>query len=429
MDKVSYAESKDSGKLRFWFVLALLSIFVNIVLLSKHIKTYSSDVYTNVQEYFLGQENELSIISTKVEKGDTLYSIFNDLNFSNTISKKILDTIVSVFYPSELRIGYGIDIHYDEAEFEEEGIMMPHRVSITTDNRIIEVIRADDEYTVAVSPIPVSKQMYYSSNEIDGSLYSSAVAADIHTKAILEFIKLFSYDVDFQRDIRNGQRFSVFYETTSNVDGKVLDVKLLYASMSIGGKDKEVFRFEDDTVGYYESNGNNIKKQFLKTPINGARISSGYGVRKHPILGYSRMHRGLDYAAPIGTPIYSAGSGTVVYARAHSRGYGKHVKVRHGNGYQTLYAHMVRFGAGVKSGTKVSQGDVIGYVGKSGMATGPHLHYEIIINGKKVNPATVKFPSSPPLKGDKLSLFLEQKNKIKEMLVAYIEKGYNGDRA
>ena len=214
------------------------------------------------------------------------------------------------------------------------------------------------------------------------------------------------------------------YEFSKNPSGKIVNgSNILYASLVVHGKNKEMYKYDfaDGRKDYYEKDGTSIRKALLKTPINGARISSRYGKRRHPVLGFTRMHRGLDYAAPPGTPVYAAGDGTVVIARRVKGGYGRYVKIRHNSEYSTLYGHLKGFKRGIKSGIRVAQGDVIGYVGSSGLATGPHLHYEVIKHGKKVNPAKVNFPKIPNLSESNMLRFKKQYAKIDKMLS---KKGY-----
>ena len=242
----------------------------------------------------------------------------------------------------------------------------------------------------------------YSENFIKNSLYKSAIDKKIHPNIIVQFAQIYGFQVDFQRDIQKNDSFQIVYEQYKNEENKIVDFgNILYANLILQGKSLELYHFnsEKDKINdHFEANGQSIKKTLMKTPINGARLSSSYGMRKHPILGYNKMHQGTDFAAPMGTPIMASGTGVVLKA-GWCGGGGNCVKIRHNSTYSTVYAHMSKFARGVKKGLRVNQGQVIGYVGSTGMSTGPHLHYEVIKNGKKINSQTLKLPSGKKLKG------------------------------
>ena len=250
-------------------------------------------------------------------------------------------------------------------------------------------------------------------NKIKNNLYSAAVNAGIEPNIIIEFARIFGFEVDFQRDIRKGDWFEILYERFEDDNNFVQDTgKIIYASMFVNGNEINLYNFNDEKeIGFYDIKGKSIVKSLMKTPINGARLSSSFGMRKHPILGFNKMHRGTDFAAPTGTPIMASGSGTVTRARWCGGG-GNCVKIKHNSTYQTVYAHMSKFAKGVKEGRKVKQGQIIGYVGSTGLSTGPHLHYEVIVNGKKVNSQKLKLPSGKILKGQARELFELERIKI-----------------
>jgi murein DD-endopeptidase MepM/ murein hydrolase activator NlpD len=222
--------------------------------------------------------------------------------------------------------------------------------------------------------------------------------AGVEPNVIVEFARIFGFEVDFQRDIRKDDWFEIYYEKFIDDNGKVKDTgKILYASMYVNNREINLYNFKHENEnGFYDIKGKSIVKALMKTPINGARLSSSYGMRKHPILGFNKKHNGTDFAAPSGTPIMASGSGTVTRARWCGGG-GNCVKIRHNSTYETIYAHMKNFAKGIKEGRKVSQGQIIGYVGSTGMSTGPHLHYEVVLNGKKVNSQKLKLPSGKVL--------------------------------
>ena len=277
----------------------------------------------------------------------------------------------------------------------------------------IEVRPAQESFVVKENILNLYKREIVVKNSITNNLYSSAMDANIEPNIIVEFARIFGFEVDFQRDIRKGDWFEIYYEKFIDDNNKVRDTgKIIYASMYVNGEEINLYNFEyKNDEEYYDIKGKSITKSLMKTPINGARLSSSFGMRKHPILGYNKMHRGTDFAAPSGTPIMASGSGTVTRARWCGGG-GNCVKIKHNSTYETIYAHMKSFAKGIKEGRKVKQGQIIGYVGSTGLSTGPHLHYEVIVNGKKVKSQKLKLPSGKVLKGDARKEFELKRIKI-----------------
>ena len=277
----------------------------------------------------------------------------------------------------------------------------------------IEIRKSNDNFVVKENILQLIKKEVVVKKTIKNNLYSSAVQAKIEPNIIIEFARIFGFEVDFQRDIREGDWFEIFYEKFEDEDNKVRDTgKIIYASMFVNGEEINLYNFKYNKIEeYYDIKGKSITKSLMKTPINGARLSSSFGMRKHPILGYNKMHRGTDFAAPSGTPIMASGSGTITRARWCGGG-GNCVKIKHNSTYETIYAHMKSFAKGIKEGRKVKQGQIIGYVGSTGLSTGPHLHYEVIVNGKKVNSQRLKLPSGKILKGDERKDFEIERIKI-----------------
>jgi len=277
----------------------------------------------------------------------------------------------------------------------------------------IEVRKIEDNFLIKERILKLSKKEVVVKNVINNNLYSSAVEKNIEPNIIVEFARVFGFEVDFQRDIRKGDWFEIYYEKFEDDNGKVRDTgKIIYASMKVNGEEINLYNFRyNNYEEYYDIEGKSITKSLMKTPVNGARLSSSFGMRKHPILGYNKMHRGTDFAAPSGTPIMASGSGTITRARWCGGG-GNCVKIKHNSTYQTVYAHMKSFAKGVKEGRKVKQGQIIGYVGSTGLSTGPHLHYEVIVNGKKVNSQRLKLPSGKILKGNEREKFELERIKI-----------------
>ena len=265
----------------------------------------------------------------------------------------------------------------------------------------IEIRKSQNNFIVKENILKLYKKEVVIKNEIKSSLYSAAVKSGIEPNIIIEFARIFGFEVDFQRDIRKGDWFEILYERFEDDNNVVQDTgKIVYASMFVNGNEINLYNFKDGSgdIGFYDIKGKSIVKSLMKTPINGARLSSSYGMRKHPILGYNKMHRGTDFAAPSGTPIMASGAGKITRARWCGGG-GNCVKIKHNSTYQTVYAHMKNFARGIKEGRRVKQGQIIGYVGSTGLSTGPHLHYEVIVNGKKVNSQKLKLPSGKILKG------------------------------
>jgi murein DD-endopeptidase MepM/ murein hydrolase activator NlpD len=261
--------------------------------------------------------------------------------------------------------------------------------------------------------IKLDKKIVYKENLILQSLYKAATDEKIPANIIIEFARIYGFQVDFQRDIRKQDKFQIMYEIFLNDKNEIIETgEILFANLKLSGQDNGLYYFDKEgSEGHYDKNGKSVKKALMKTPINGARLSSPFGMRKHPIDGYNKMHRGTDFAAPTGTPIMASGDGVVKKA-GWCGGGGNCVKIRHNSTYQTVYAHMSKFARGIKAGVRVKQGQTIGYVGSTGKSTGPHLHYEVIVNGKKVNSQKLKLPSGKILKGKERKLFETKKIKL-----------------
>ena len=250
---------------------------------------------------------------------------------------------------------------------------------------------------------------------IDSSLYEAASGQSVPAKTLAQLIRVFSYDVDFQRDIREGDQFEILYEPYTDDYGKVIDTgEILYSSLKLSGTRLNIFRFtlsDGTTEDYFDDEGRSIRKALMRTPIDGARLTSNFGNRKHPTLGYTKMHRGVDFGAPRGTPIFAAGDGVIDKIGVNGA-YGNYIRLRHGTIYHTAYAHLDKFKKTLYLGRRVKQGEVIGFVGSSGRSTGPHLHYEVLKYGKQVNPLGVKLPSGLALKGFELTNFQLERSRI-----------------
>ena len=271
----------------------------------------------------------------------------------------------------------------------------------------------NDKFKQKILLTKLKKNIIYSENIILQSLYNSATDQKVPNGIIIEFARIYGFQVDFQRDIRKKDSFQIMYEVFKDENGKVIENgSILFANLKLSGENNRLYYFDKKgSEGHYDKNGKSVQKALMKTPINGARLSSPFGMRKHPIDGFNKMHRGTDFAAPIGTPIMASGNGIIKKA-GWCGGGGNCVVIKHNSTYQTVYAHMSKFAKGVRNGVRVRQGQTIGYVGSTGKSTGPHLHYEVIVNGKRVNSQKLKLPSGKILKGDERKLFETKKIKL-----------------
>lgn len=305
-------------------------------------------------------------------------------------------------------------------EPNDQGAYQLANLSMQLDSiKSVEVALQGEGYSSKVIEKNVTKMQRAKAVEIENSFFGSALKAGVPMSVAAEMIRIYSWDIDFQRDIRTGDTIEVLYETYEADDGEVLKSgNVLYAQLTNRGKDIPMYRFKmnDGKIDYFDPKGRSIRKQLMKTPIDGARLSSGYGMRRHPVLGYNKMHKGVDFAARTGTPIYAAGDGVVERANRFSS-YGNYIRIRHNGSLKTAYAHLNGFAKGVRAGSRVEQGQVIGYVGSTGRSTGPHLHYEVILNGKQVNPNRVDLPTGEELKGKEFESFKAKKRAFDQQYV------------
>ena len=276
------------------------------------------------------------------------------------------------------------------------------RLTINLDNiTSLHIFKKNDRFIANKIEKVLFKKTTLAEGLIKSSLFQAAKKEKIDPEVIIDFARIFGFEIDFQRDIRKNDIFQIVYDKYVDDDGELQkNGEIIYAYMKNKEREIALYRFQDKRgiVGYYRTNGKSIEKALMKTPINGARLSSRFGMRKHPILGYNKMHRGTDFAAPKGTPIMASGSGIIEAARWNGA-YGKYIRIRHNSKYKTAYAHLNSYARGVKRGAKVRQGQIIGYVGNTGRSTGPHLHYEVIVNGKRKNSQRLKLPSGRTLRG------------------------------
>ena len=337
-------------------------------------------------------------IKYTIKKNDSVEKILNQFNIRDEEVKEISlklkqKKLTNIYSGRELKLIY--------KKLENQTNSVVSLLFPINNTSSIEVRKSKNKFIVKENILQLYKKEVVVKSVIKNNLYSSAIQSGIEPNIIIEFARIFGFEVDFQRDIRKGDWFELLYEKFEDDNERVRDTgKIIYASMFVNGEEINLYHFKDkNSDDFFNIKGQSITKSLMKTPINGARLSSSFGMRKHPILGYNKMHRGTDFAAPSGTPIMASGSGTITRARWCGGG-GNCVKIRHNSTYETIYAHMKSFAKGIKEGRKVKQGQIIGYVGSTGISTGPHLHYEVVVNGKKVNSQRLKLPSGKKLKGE-----------------------------
>ncbi|MCC9620060.1 M23 family metallopeptidase [Thalassospira sp. MA62] len=342
-----------------------------------------------------------------LEKGSNLMSALTGTGVEATTAFSAIEALRDVFNPRKLRAGQEFDLVYSTGS--DDNLELLDALSFQPDpETIVSVSRTDEGYQASSDKIALTATEDAASGTIEQSLFLAAERAGVPLPVLMNMIELYSYEVDFQRDIQPGDSFEVMYRELQNDAGeRVRFGDILYASMTLSGNEVRLYSYTDShgDTDYYNQDGESYRRALMRTPINGARLSSGFGKRKHPILGYTKMHKGIDFAAPRGTPIFAAGNGTISRI-GRNGGYGNYIRIRHNDSYDTAYAHMKGFAKGLTQGSRVKQGDVIGYVGTTGRSTGPHLHYEILKNNAQVNPISVKMPSGKKLEGDELKTFL-----------------------
>lgn len=355
----------------------------------------------------------------RVGKGDTLMKLMMNVGFDKGEAYDAITALREVYDPKRLRIGQAIKLTYAPGD---AGSLNPVLIGMRLEKSFDREAGAGRLVDGRFEPFEVEKQldarMARASGAIRNSLFEDGAAEGVPAKVMVEFIRLFSYDIDFQRDMHVGDSFDLLFERLHGEEGRVAhEGEIAYASLSVGGNTYRLYRYEtlDGEVDYFNENGESVRKALLRTPVDGARISSGFGMRRHPILGYSKMHRGIDFAVPSGTPIMAAGSGTVTFA-GRKGGYGNYVQLRHNGLYSTAYGHMSGFASGLTRGKKIKQGDIIGYVGSTGRSTGPHLHYEIMEDGDQINPMNLKLPSGTKLTAKDMMRFRLARKYIDERL-------------
>ena len=349
-------------------------------------------------------------VKHKIKSGETFDQILDKYSIEKSEILKIKNSLKNKVNLNKLNTRQIIQFNLDKTNNKISEFV--YQIS-STQKVILKRNIENDKFTEEILSIKLDKKIIYKENIILQSLYKAAVDQDIPANTIIEFARIYGFQVDFQRDVRKQDKFQIMYEIFLNEKNEILETgEILFANLKLSGQDNSLYYFDvEGSEGHYDKNGKSVKKALMKTPINGARLSSPFGMRKHPIDGFNKMHRGTDFAAPMGTPIMASGDGVVKKA-GWCGGGGNCVKIRHNSTYQTIYAHMSKFARGIKTGVRVKQGQTIGYVGSTGKSTGPHLHYEVIVNGKKVNSQKLKLPSGKILKGKQRKIFETKKIKL-----------------
>ena len=382
----------------------------------KKIENSYNEIINNIYfkktaNHFLNKlEPKFKKIRHKIEVGETFDNILNEYQIDKkeiqSLKKKLSEKINLNRLNTNQKIYLTIDQSNNKIKDFIFQISNKERILLTRDEK-------KDDFNEQILLTKLDKKIVYQENIILRSLYASATDKKIPANTIIELARIYGFQVDFQRDVRKKDRFQIMYEVFVDENEKVIETgNILFANLILSGEDNSLYYFDKEgSVGHYDKNGKSIKKALMKTPINGARLSSSFGMRKHPIDGFNKMHRGTDFAAPMGTPIMASGSGTIKKA-GWCGGGGNCVVIRHNSTYETIYAHMSKFANGIKKGVRVRQGQTIGYVGSTGKSTGPHLHYEVIVNKKRINSQTLKLPSGKILKGQERKIFETKKIKL-----------------
>ena len=402
------------------FALVLL-LFITIVSTTyyNYTKTKIKNNYKNIinniyfkktiNHLFDNFEPKFKKVRHQIEPGETFDKILNKYSIKKSEIEEIKNKLSNKINLNKLNTTQKILFTVDQSNNSISKFIF----HISNKERILLSKDLENNFNQKIVLTSLKKEIVFNENVILQSLYKSASDKKIPANVIIDFARIYGFQVDFQRDIKKQDRFQIMYEIFVDENNKIIEVgNILFANLILSGANNSLYYFDDiKSSGHYDKNGKSIKKALMKTPINGARLSSPFGMRKHPIDGFNKMHRGTDFAAPMGTPIMASGDGVVKKA-GWCGGGGNCVVIRHNSVYQTIYAHMSKFAKGIRSGARVKQGQTIGFVGSTGKSTGPHLHYEVLINGEKVNSQKLKLPSGKVLKGQERKLYEVQKIKL-----------------
>jgi len=413
---------KKNLEFSFLFLLVLFTIIITTFYndSKKKINENYKDVINNI--YFQKTINHIfdnltpryKSINHKISDGETFYKILNGYSITDEEITKIKKKLNSDYNLNNLKTDLDIKLIVDESNNKKiTSFIFP--VSRTKKIQLIRNLETDlfEKKTIITN---LNKKIIFKEGKILQSLYKTAVDLKVQPNIIIEFASIYGFQVDFQRDIRKNDIFQIMYEVFMDDNQKIYETgNIIFADLKLSGSNNLLYYFDKKgSEGHYDQNGRSVEKALMKTPINGARLSSAFGMRKHPIDGYNKMHRGTDFAAPTGTPIMASGNGTITRARWCGGG-GNCIKIKHNSTYETVYAHMKSFGRGIREGIRVKQGQIIGYVGSTGNSTGPHLHYEVIRDKKKINSQTLRLPSGKILKGEDRKTFEVKKIKLDVM--------------
>ena len=376
------------------------------ILINENYKDVINNIYfqKSVKQIFDNLTPRYKSIDHKISNGETFDKILNNYSISNEEILEIKKNLNSDYNLNNLKTNLDIKFTIDQSNNKKiTSFLFP--VSRTEKIQLTKNLDTNIfEKKIIITNL--NKKILFKEGKITESLYKTAVDLSVQPNIIIEFARIYGFQVDFQRDIRKNDNFQIMYEVFQDDNGKVFETgNIIFADLKLSGTNNSLYYFDKKgSEGHYDQNGKSVEKALMKTPINGARLSSAFGMRKHPIDGYNKMHRGTDFAAPMGTPIMASGSGVITRARWCGGG-GNCVKIKHNSTYETIYAHMKNFAREIKEGSRVKQGQIIGYVGSTGNSTGPHLHYEVVVNGKKINSQKLKLPSGKTLKGKEREVF------------------------
>tara|TARA_Y100000588_G_scaffold189746_1_gene203662 strand:- start:259 stop:1560 length:1302 start_codon:yes stop_codon:yes gene_type:complete len=409
---------------RFSHVLLLIAVLMFALISSIYYTNFRKNEIQNLEKLLSNTYLQKTInsvlselnpryqtINYQIKPGDSISKILDQLKVPAKEKKIILQIVSKDNKLAKINQYQNIKIKIDN-KFPKKILKLTIEVTKTKNINFTRNL-VNDKFEIKEVEKKLTREVVYKESKIVSSLYSTAIDRGIKPNVIIDFARIYGFQIDFQRDIWKNDSFEIIFENYLNDKSEIVETgKILFANLILQGREHPLYFFENKkTSDHFDENGQSIRKTLMKTPINGARLSSSFGKRKHPILGFTKMHRGTDFAAPKGTPIMAAGDGKVTRARWCGGG-GNCVKIKHNSTYSTLYAHMSKFGRGIKKGAKVKQGQIIGYVGSTGLSTGPHLHYEVIENGKKINSQKMKLPSGIILRGEDRKKFEIAKIKI-----------------
>jgi len=410
---------KKNTELVFLFLLMGITIASttfynnNKIKVNKNYKDIVNNIYfkKSINHIFQNLTPRYKSIDHKISKGETFDKILNNylipIDEITLIKKKLTTDYNLDNLKTNLNIKFIIDYSNNN---KVTSFIFP--ISRTEKIQLTRSLEADlfQKKKIITN---LNRKIIFKEGKILQSLYKTAIDLNIQPNIIIDFARIYGFQIDFQRDIRKNDNFQIMYEVFEDENGAIFETgNIIFANLNLSGTNNALYYFDKkNSEGHYDKSGKSVKKALMKTPINGARLSSSFGMRKHPIDGYNKMHKGTDFAAPMGTPIMASGDGVISRARWCGGG-GNCIKIKHNSTYETIYAHMKSFGRGIKEGVRVKQSQIIGYVGSTGNSTGPHLHYEVVKNGKKINSQKLKLPSGKVLRNKERKLFEVEKIKL-----------------